>query len=111
MSDFRLSVAMIKQSVTYISACLPKVALLKISLMEFMAWTWGSCSSSLPLSMTGVRAIPWSLIITESRVTSVDPADKMPVMSPGRPAERLVVECCSLMHRNALYSGLACDLA
>lgn len=110
MSDFRLSVAMIKQSVTYISACLPKVALLKTSLMEFMAWTWGSCSSSFPLIMTGVRAISWSLTITESRVTSEEPADNIPVMSPGRPAERLVVECCSLMHWNARYNGLVCDV-
>lgn len=111
MSDFRLSVAMIKQSVTYISACLPNVALLNISLIEFMAWTCGSCSSSFALLMTGVRAISWSFTIIESRVTSEEPADKIPVMSPGRPAERLVVECCSLMHRNADYNGLACDVA
>lgn len=104
MFDFRLSVAITKQSVTYISACLPKVALLKTSFMEFMAWTCGNCSSSLPLLMTGVRAISWSLIITESRVTSLEPADNIPVMSPGRPAERLVVECCSLMHWNARYN-------
>lgn len=109
MFDFRLSVAMTKQSVTYISACLPKVALLKISLMEFMACTWGSCSSSLPLLMTGVRAISWSLTITESRVTSVELADNIPVMRPGRPAERLVVECCSLIHWNARYNILVRD--
>lgn len=78
--------------------------------MEFMAWTWGSCSSSLPVKTTGVRAIPWSLTITESRVTSVEPADNIPVMSPGRPAERLVVECCSLMHWKARYNGLVWDI-
>lgn len=101
MSDVKESTAICNAAVICESARLPRTALLKMSFKQFMACTCGKLVSSLSDSLTSCFARSFKWLTTSLKDGVFAFADRIPVMSAGIPADRLVVETCSLMQINA----------
>ena len=91
-SDLRLSAASCRVSVRYTSTLLLKAELLKMSLMQFSACTWGRFDPSVSDMRAGRSEIARSSHITVSNDGCSAFEDRIPTISDGMPADLRVVD-------------------